>query len=85
MGPKSVTVPTEIAVLGEMHRICANLERRDLIAPSIKFAENGFECDWIISLALLAERKKLDAYESASNILFPGGVAPFPDLNYLTF
>ena len=82
MGPKSVTVPTEIAVLGEMHRIGANLEWRDLIAPSIKFAENGFECDWITSLSLLAERKKLDAYESASNIFFPGGVTPFPDLIY---
>ncbi len=82
VGPKSITVPTEIAVLGEMHRLGANLEWQDLIAPAIEFAENGFECDWMTSLALLAEREKLNKFESACRIFFPDGITPFPDLIY---
>jgi gamma-glutamyltranspeptidase/glutathione hydrolase len=77
-GPLSWSVPGCVAGWDELHRRFGALPLRQLLEPTIRYAEEGFPVTEVIGGAWKAAEKKLSAQPDAARSYLPGGRAPRP-------
>lgn len=74
-GIKSVGVPGSVAGLWELHRTLGSKKKtwKELLAPAIKLAEEGFVVDDAFHSTLEAARKRLEKHPVSAALFFPSG------------
>lgn len=77
-GIKSVGVPGSVAGLWEIHKVLGSKKKtwRELLAPAIKLAEEGFTVDEGFLYTLDATAKKLKNHPVSTALYFPNGQPP---------
>ncbi|NIR45988.1 MAG: gamma-glutamyltransferase [Gemmatimonadetes bacterium] len=75
-GHLAVGVPGTVAGLYELHRRYGSMSWRDLLAPAIDLAENGFTVTAALHEALKGKESTLTQYGATRQVFFPGGEAP---------
>jgi gamma-glutamyltranspeptidase/glutathione hydrolase len=75
-GIHTVTVPGAVRGFAEMHKKFGRLPWRDLFAPAIYYAENGFPVTELIQWDWDAGRIKLAGDANARRVFLPGGEPP---------
>jgi len=77
-GIHTVTVPGAVEGYGKVHQRFGKLPWKDLFAPAIHYASNGFPVTEIIQWDWEHSVGKLEADENAKRVFLPGGRAPQP-------
>jgi gamma-glutamyltranspeptidase / glutathione hydrolase len=75
-GPLAVSVPGAVDGWCELHARFGRLPLRDLLAPSIDYARDGFSVTEVIGAAWEAGAEVLEDYPGFAEIFMPGGRAP---------
>lgn len=75
-GIHTVTVPGAVEGWGALHKKFGKLPWRDLFAPAIQTAKNGFPVTEIIQSDWAASEGSLRGDENARRVFLPGGKAP---------
>jgi gamma-glutamyltranspeptidase/glutathione hydrolase len=78
VGHLSVGLPTTVAGLTKAVESFGTLALREVLAPSITLAEEGFEADWYTILRIAASMRDLAAYPETARTFLPGGYPPQP-------
>ncbi len=73
-GPLSVSVPGAVAGWADAHERYGTVAFRDLLAPAIDYAKNGFAVSTRLALDFEAQGGRLN--EHGRNLYLPGGSAP---------
>jgi len=79
-GPMSVNIPGVVAGLDYLHdKYGSNrVSWADLVAPAIKYAEDGFALDATLPSSVAEGRQSFQKYAAASRIFLPNGRVPRP-------
>src|SRR6185436_4802714 len=79
-GPISINIPGVVAGLDYLYMRYGSgrVGWADLIAPSIQYAEQGFELDETLPSSVSEGRQSFQKYTSAARIFLPGGRVPRP-------
>jgi len=74
-GPRAAGVPASVAGLAAAHERFGSRPWKDLLAPAIALARDGFTVDDELSKALAEEKtaRKIDAFPSTKAIFYPDG------------
>jgi gamma-glutamyltranspeptidase / glutathione hydrolase len=75
-GPLSVSVPGAVDGWFELHRRFGRLPMREVLAPAIDYARNGFAVSEIIAAHWQISVARLSAYPGVTDVYAPGGRAP---------
>jgi gamma-glutamyltranspeptidase/glutathione hydrolase len=75
IGPKASGVPGSVAGMLEAHRKFGVLPLRQVMAPAIRLAAEGFVVDSVFTRSLSADRYRIEGFEGKSTF-FPNGAAP---------
>ncbi|MBX3223575.1 MAG: gamma-glutamyltransferase [Labilithrix sp.] len=77
-GIKSVGVPGSVAGLWELHRTLGSKKKtwKDLLAPAIKLAREGFVVDDAFLSTLEVGAKRLEKHPVSAALFLPGGAPP---------
>ncbi|MBN2346747.1 MAG: gamma-glutamyltransferase, partial [Candidatus Aminicenantes bacterium] len=75
-GPLPWTVPGCVAGWFALHRRFGRLPMRDVLAPAIAYAENGFPVSELIAFYWQRSVKAFEAYENFQKLYVSGGRAP---------
>ncbi|MDQ3308987.1 MAG: gamma-glutamyltransferase family protein [Gemmatimonadota bacterium] len=73
-----VGIPGYVAGLLEAHQRFGKLSRREVLAPAIRLAEEGFPVNQILAQMIAQDSAKLVRYPESRRILFPKGRALRP-------
>jgi gamma-glutamyltranspeptidase/glutathione hydrolase len=76
IGPRASGVPGAVAGMLEAHRKYGVLPVRNVLAPAIRLASEGFVVDSTLFRSLSSERYRIESFAGKS-VFFPGG-APVP-------
>ncbi len=76
VGAKAVVVPTEPAGMALAHKMFGTKRWRDLVAPAVRLAEDGFVVDWHATLTIATAMADLAKDAGAKARFLPGGVPP---------
>lgn len=76
LGIHSVTVPGCVRGWAELHARYGKLPWKDLFAPAIYYAENGFPVTEIIAAQWVSGEKKASEDPDGAKVYLPGGSAP---------
>ena len=79
-GFRSIAVPGAVAGLCEAHRRMGRLPLREVVAPAVRTAHDGFTPSWFSLYALGLLAGKLFRYEELRRIFMPGGEMPTGDI-----
>ncbi len=79
-GYRSIAVPGAVAGLCEAHRLYGRLPLKDVIAPAVALARDGFLPGWHSIYSLGTQAGKLFKYGELGNIFMPGGQMPTGDM-----
>jgi gamma-glutamyltranspeptidase/glutathione hydrolase len=79
-GYRSVATPGAVAGLCEAHRRFGRLPLRDVTAPAVRLARDGYSPSWFNLYALGLEAGKLRRYTELGRVFMPGGDMPTGDL-----
>lgn len=74
-GPRSAGVPASVAGLAAAHKRFGSRPWKELLAPAIELARNGFIVDEQLAKALAGQKseRNIDQFASTSAIFYPGG------------
>ncbi len=77
-GPAAMNIPGVVAGLDYLYRHYASgkVSWEDLIAPAIRYAEEGFVLDQALPTTIAEGRQYLEKYPEARRIFLPGGRIP---------
>ncbi len=75
-GPLSVSVPGAVDGWFELHGRCGRLPMADLLAPAIRYAEEGFPVTEVIADYWASDAGVLRQYPDFAAVFMPGGKAP---------
>ena len=75
-GPHAASVPGEVAAWEEVHQRFCTLPFRELLAPAISYAENGFPLSPKISREFAGSAPKLAKFPSTASVLLSAGSSP---------
>ncbi|MFQ6005183.1 MAG: gamma-glutamyltransferase [Woeseia sp.] len=75
-GPLPVSVPGAVDGWFELHARYGRLPMKDLLAPAIAYAEEGFPVSEYIALAWASGAERLKGYPGFADTFMPGGTAP---------
>lgn len=75
-GPLSVTVPGAVDGWNEIHKKFGKLQVADLLAPAIKYAEEGFPLTEVIAYYWKSNANRLKEYPNFSETFMPEGRTP---------
>src|SRR5215467_7867062 len=75
-GIHSVTVPGAVDGWSQAHKRFGKLPWKDLFAPAIFYAENGYAVPEIIHDYWVADQSKMQKTAEARRVFLPGGTAP---------
>ena len=75
-GIHSVTVPGAVEGWARMHQRFGKLPWKDLFAPAIAYAEQGFPVTEVIHEAWASDLRKLQAEQETARVFLPGGQPP---------
>src|SRR5215467_5267401 len=75
-GIHSVTVPGAVDGWSQAHKRFGRLPWKDLFAPAIFYAENGYAVPEIIHDYWVADQAKMQKTAEARRVFLPGGTAP---------
>jgi gamma-glutamyltranspeptidase/glutathione hydrolase len=75
-GIHSVTVPGAVDGWAQLHAEFGRLKMKDVLAPAIRHAEEGFPVTELVANLWLESERRLKETESASRTYLPGGRAP---------
>jgi gamma-glutamyltranspeptidase/glutathione hydrolase len=76
VGPLAAGVPGSPAGYHELHRRFGRLPWRDVVAPAIALARDGFEISWQTAATLAGYRDRLERFPESAARWLPGGVPP---------
>lgn len=76
LGPLPVTVPGCADGWFELHKKFGKLSMKEILAPAIKYAREGFAVTELIAYYWQRNVKSLEKYEGFSEIFMPAGKAP---------
>ena len=79
-GHRSIATPGTVAGLWEAHKRHGLVPWRDVVAPALRLAREGFAPGWFNLYALGLQAGKLARYEELRRIFLPGGEMPIGDL-----
>ena len=79
-GFKSIATPGAVAGLTEAHGLLGRLPLREVIAPAIRLARDGFATGWHNLYAMSLESGKMFRYAELRRIFMPEGNLPTGDL-----
>jgi gamma-glutamyltranspeptidase/glutathione hydrolase len=79
-GPHAVTTPSQPLGLATAHKMWGKKRWKDLVAPSVKHAEEGLVVDWNAMLMIAAEAADLARDPGAAKRFLRDGVAPHPPI-----
>jgi gamma-glutamyltranspeptidase len=79
-GPMSVNIPGVVAGLGYLHDKygSGHLRWSELVAPSIRYADEGFVLDATLPSSIAEGRQSFQKYPAAARIFLPNGRVPRP-------
>ena len=75
-GPHSITVPGEAAAWEAMHRKFCTIPMPDLVAPAIRYAEQGFPVPAGIARSFAGSAELLARHTATADIYLKGGRPP---------
>jgi gamma-glutamyltranspeptidase/glutathione hydrolase len=75
-GPGSIAVPGVVAGMEEAHRRHARLPWQELLAPSIKLADEGLAVDWWTTLMIASTAADLRRYPASAAAYLVDGLPP---------
>jgi len=75
-GHLAAGVPGTVAGLWEAHRRYGRLPWRDLVAPAIRLAEEGFPVDERFAATVAGQARRLAAFPASAALFLPGGAPP---------
>jgi gamma-glutamyltranspeptidase/glutathione hydrolase len=75
-GPLSVSVPGAVDGWFELHRKFGKLPMSQILAPTVKYAREGFVLPEVIGFYWQRNADRLKAYDGFAEIFMPGGKAP---------
>ncbi len=73
LGPRSVGVPGTVAALCSAQSQLGRLPLRDVMAPAIALAQNGFDVNWFTSAAIVQEARQLVRDPGCAALFLPRG------------
>ena len=79
-GFRSVATPGAVAGLCEAHRRYGRLPLKEVVAPAVAIARNGFSPSWFGLYAMSLLAGKLLKYDELRRVFMPGGEMPTGDL-----
>ena len=79
-GYRSIATPGAIAGLCEAHRLHGRLPLREVVAPAVRLAREGFTPGWFNVYSLGLQAGKLFRYDELRRTFMPGGEMPTGDL-----
>ena len=77
-GPGSIAVPGVVAGMAEAHRRHAKLPWKELLAPSIKLADEGLLVDWWTTAMISSSAADLRRYPASAAAYLQDGLPPNP-------
>lgn len=75
-GWKAVGTPGSVAGMELVHERHGSLPWRDLVAPAVRLAEEGFVVDYYFAALLTSDAEDIRKFPGAEAILFPAGRPP---------
>jgi gamma-glutamyltranspeptidase / glutathione hydrolase len=82
MGYRSLGVPGQVAGLCQALDQFGTMSLEEVIAPAIRFCEEGYEINKYYALMIGTDMKLLQMYPPIDNLLLPGGYPPIPRSQY---
>ena len=82
MGYRCLGVPGQVAGLCDALEKFGTMSLEQVIAPAIKFCEEGFEVNKYYALMIGSNMKLLQQYPPIDKLLLPGGYPPIPVSQY---
>jgi gamma-glutamyltranspeptidase/glutathione hydrolase len=82
-GPRSVGVPGSVAGLFEAHHKFGRLRWKDLVAPAIRLAREGYVLDAVRSHAIALEAERLGRFPASRAQFLTQGEAPPPGTRFI--
>jgi gamma-glutamyltranspeptidase / glutathione hydrolase len=79
-GPASIAVPGQVAGLHRLWEIGGRLPWRVLVEPAMKYAAEGIDVDWLLSLRTLEGYELLQRFPTSQSVFLPQGRPPKADL-----
>ena len=76
LGPLSVSTPGAVDGWFELHERYGSLSMADILAPAIRYAENGFPVTEVIAAGWAANARTRREYPGFAETFLPGGEAP---------
>ncbi|MBV9280798.1 MAG: gamma-glutamyltransferase [Chloroflexi bacterium] len=80
LGPSSIALPGLVAGLHRLWQLGGTLPWRELAAPAIRLAADGFAVDWLTSLRILHGQDLLSRFPASRAIFLSRGRPPHPDM-----
>ena len=75
-GPHSVSVPGCVDGWFELNKKFGKLQMKEILAPAIKYAREGFPLSEVIAFYWQGNARSLQKYEGFAEIYMPGGKTP---------
>jgi len=82
MGYRSMGVPGQVAGLCQALQRFGTMSLEEVIAPAIRYCEEGFEVNKYYALMIGSNMKLLQQYPPIDKLLLPGGFPPIPVSQY---
>ncbi|MGD8698431.1 MAG: gamma-glutamyltransferase [Gemmatimonadales bacterium] len=82
IGHLAVGVPGTVAGLAELHERFGSLSWRELVAPAIDLAENGFTVTESLNRGLARRASLLTRFETTQQVFYPNGEPPRVGSNF---
>ena len=82
MGYRSLGIPGQVAGLCQALERFGTMSLEHVIAPAIRFCEEGFEVNKYYALMIGSNMKLLQQYPPIDKLLLPGGFPPIPVSQY---
>lgn len=79
-GPTAIAVPGQVPGLLRLWEIGGRLPWRNLVEPAIKYAADGIDVDWLLSLRTLEGYELLMRFPTSQSVFLPEGRPPKADL-----
>ncbi len=78
LGAKAIGTPGSVAGMALVHEKLGTLPWKDLLAPAIRLAEEGFVVDYYTANVIREKADDIRRFPDAAAILLPGGSPPAP-------